>query len=83
MKYVIFTTEGECPIEIPVILADESTEHSAIKLNGLRVVSAGFIRIGKAMNNDIIASCYGKSISLMRESRSQDSEIFTRYLNQL
>jgi len=69
MKYIIFEKDG---LEVPVVFPD-TIYHEQVKMNG-KVVSAGMCKIkhGKF-------EVWGKSISLLKESRLEDELI----LNQL
>ncbi len=68
MKYIIFEDGGgEKAVLFPDSMIHASTAH---KLNLRKILSAGFIRLNAGM-----LECHGRSVSLHKRARPQDSEI--------
>jgi hypothetical protein len=75
MKYIIVDNEG---IELPIIF-NEIMNHKDIA-GDKEVISAGFCRFIKY--GDVDVSCWGKSISLKKESRGEIDEKIILHTNQ-
>lgn len=75
MKYVIIRDSG---IELPIIF-NEIIKHDTFA--NLNPISAGFVTFEKDLLGNIVAVASGKSISLNKNSRPEDSAIITRSLS--
>lgn len=75
MKYIIIRDSG---IELPVIF-DEIIKHDS--LAELNPISAGFVTFEKDLLGNTVAIASGKSISLNKNSRPEDSQIITDSLS--
>lgn len=71
LKYIRF--------ESGFIVFSEPTLHSEVKMPG-NIISAGFVTLDSNKCNPY-ARCYGKSISLGKDSKEEDSELLTKQLN--
>lgn len=75
MKYVIIRDSG---CELPIVF-DEIIRHD--RFIDLNPISAGFVTLEKDLEGKTIAIAGGKSISLNKKSRPEDSGIITDSLN--
>lgn len=75
MKYVIVRDHG---IELPIIF-DEIINHNTFA--DLNPISAGFVTLEKDLEGKTVAIAGGKSISLNKKSRPEDSAIITLSLD--
>lgn len=75
MKYVIIRDSG---LELPVIF-DEIIKHDSFA--ELNPISAGFVTFEKDLLGNTVAVASGKSISLKKNSRPEDSQIITDSLS--
>lgn len=75
MKYIIIRDSG---IELPVIF-DEIIKHDSFA--ELNPISAGFVTFEKDLLGNTVAVASGKSISLKKNSRPEDSQIITDSLS--
>jgi hypothetical protein len=74
-KYIVVNSMGfDVPVVFPSLL-----NHNSIYCNNM-VVSAGFVHLN-IVKDQVIANCYGHSVSLRKQSRPEDSEILTKFLN--
>jgi hypothetical protein len=71
MKYIIIRDSG---LELPVIF-DEIIKHD--RFAELNPISAGFVTFEKDLLGNTVAIASGKSISLNKNSRPEDSQIIT------
>jgi hypothetical protein len=73
LKYIVYENGdgSEYFILFPIFIKHDTFEYSF-----RHIISAGFVNI----NNDI-GQCYGKSESLDKQSRIEDSELITREIN--
>jgi hypothetical protein len=75
MKYIIIRDSG---LELPVIF-DEIIKHDSFA--ELNPISAGFVTLEKDLLGNTVAVASGKSISLKKNSRPEDSQIITDSLS--
>lgn len=75
MKYIIIRDSG---LELPVIF-DEIIRHD--RFAELCPISAGFVTFEKDLLGNTVAIASGKSISLNKNSRPEDSQIITDSLS--
>lgn len=77
MKYII-TYHGS-----PIIFPESETHSDVARTVG--AISGGFVKISPVYDVkkdvQIVAECYGESISLGLKSRPEDSAILTSFLN--
>ncbi len=74
LKYIRF--------ESGFVVFSEPTLHSEVKIPG-NIISAGFVRLRSTDDKDLVsANCYGKSVSLGKDSKEEDSQLLTNQLNQ-
>lgn len=79
MKYIVFQSSS---MQFPdIVVFSETTQHNEmagmLRLENKEVLGAGFVDIGKC-DYKAICNCYGKSISLNKHSRKEDTELLRK-----
>ena len=77
-KYVKVNYQGDVVIFPFPKLVQHSDFIRSMKIQPDDILSAGFIRMNKNAKDNLILTCFGKSISLRKGSDEEDSRLATR-----
>ena len=78
LKYVKVNYQGYVVIFTFPKLVQHSDFIRSMKIQPDDILSAGFIQMNKNAKDDLILTCFGKSISLRKSSDEDDSRLATR-----
>jgi hypothetical protein len=82
VKYVIVMKSGlETPFVFPEWVTHEDAARALTFDHLDQVVSAGFVSFGVSIHSEVNAMAWGKSTSLKKDSRPEDSALITQALD--